>query len=279
MRDQMFHVFRNSPLGRENLMQAAHFCQKQFGMSLAVWIPTQTRFLMRFETGEVTGSLDDSYVRHPETAQAHAEEILADLKVKYSFFQPIEFVEPSLPVIPVDWGVMSCPRVLSERAARIGLGHIGPKVRSIAKHAPFPVFIPALAYKPWNRVAIFFGGSQLGTVAVREGIAVARLARVPFTLFTQLDGITREECEQALAEADLLSDVRAADASWEVLDGGTLEENLYAVPHDSLAVVGATGHRLMAALIFGSKLETIQATLPNPLVVVGPNCRARAESV
>ena len=275
MQNQMFHVFRNSPLGRENLMQAAYFCQKQFGMSLAVLIPTRTRFLMRFETGEVTGNLDGSYVQHPETAQAHAEEILADFKVKCSFFQPNEFAQPNLPVIPGDWGVMSCPRVISERSSRIGLGYIGPKVRDIAKHAPFPVFIPALAYKPWNRVSMFFGGSQLGTVAVREGIAVARLARVPFTLFTQLDGTTREECEQALAKADLLSDVRAADASWEVFDSGTLEENLYAVPHDSLAVVGAAGHRLMAELIFGSKLETIQATLPNPLVVVGPNCRAR----
>ena len=43
-------------------------------------------------------------------------------------------------------------------------------------------------------------------------------------------------------------------------------------------VVVAAGHRLMAELIFGSKLETIQATLPNPLVVVGPDCRARVES-
>ncbi|MCP4593083.1 MAG: universal stress protein [bacterium] len=278
MRNQMFHVFRNSPFGRENLMQAAYFCQKQFGMSMAVRIPTRTRFLMRFETGEVTGNLDGSYVQHPETAQVHAEEILADFKVKCSFFQPNEFAQPNLPVIPVDWGVMSCPRVMSEQSGRIGLGHIGPKVRGIAKHAQFPVFIPALAYKPWNRVSIFFGGSQLGTVVVREGIAIARLARVPFTVFTQLEGTTRGECEQTLVEADLLSEVHAADASWEVFDSGTLEENLYAVPHDSLAVVGAAGHRLMAELIFGSKLETIQATLPNPLLVVGPDCRARVES-
>lgn len=275
MSDQLFHVFRNSPLGRENLMQAAYFCQQQFGMTLALRIPTFTRFLMRFETGEVTGNLDASYVQSPETAQAHAEEIVAGFKIKHSLFTPQEFAEPSLPVIPVDWAVMSCPRVMSEQTGRIGLGHIGPKVRGIAKHAPFPVFIPALAYKPWNSVSIFFGGSRLGTVAVREGITIARLARVPFSLLTQLDGTSREDCEQALAEADLFSDVRAADATWHVFESGTLEENLYAVPHDSLAVVGAAGHRLMTELIFGSKLETIQATLPNPLVVVGPNCRAR----
>ena len=58
-----------------------------------------------------------------------------------------------------------------------------------------------------------------------------------------------------------------------IFDQGSFEENLYAVPHDSLVVVGAAGHRLMKELVFGSKLEIIQATLPNPLVVVGPNCR------
>ena len=184
MRDQMFHVFRNSPLGRENLMQAAYFCQKQFGLSPAVWIPTSTRFLMRFETGEVTGELDGSYVRHPETSKAHVEEILADCRVKCSFFQPVESAEPSFPVIPIDWGVMSCPRVMSEQASRIGLGNIGPKVRTIAKHAPFPVFIPALAYKPWNRVSIFFGGSPLGAVASSAKSVTPRPKRLRAILIT-----------------------------------------------------------------------------------------------
>ncbi|MCK4660362.1 MAG: universal stress protein [Phycisphaerae bacterium] len=277
MQNQMFHVFRNSPLGRENLLQAAYFCGHQFGLSLAIRIPTHTRFLMRFESGEVTGTLDHSYVQYPETAQAHAEEILSGFKVKYSFYAPDELAGGGLPLIPVDWGIMSCPRVISEQTSRIGLGHIGPKVRGIAKHAPFPIFIPCLAYKPWNRVSIFFGGSRLGTIAVKEGIGIARLARVPFVVYTHLDGTTRQECEQALAEADLLSDVRAGDGSWQLFQSGVFEENLYVVPHDSLVVVGAAGHRLMAELIFGSKLETIQAILPNPLVVVGPNCRARPE--
>jgi hypothetical protein len=32
------------------------------------------------------------------------------------------------------------------------------------------------------------------------------------------------------------------------------------------------GHRLISELVFGSKLESIQATLPNPRVVVGLDC-------
>ena len=67
--------------------------------------------------------------------------------------------------------------------------------------------------------------------------------------------------------------VSGDDVEWRLYDNGTLEENLYAVPHDSLVVIGAAGHRLITELVFGSKLEAIQATLPNPLVVVGPDCR------
>lgn len=277
MHNQMFHVFRNSPLGRENLLQAAYFCEKEFGLSLVVYVSSHTRFLMRFETAEVTVDLDRSYVQYPETAREHAEAVLADFKTGHSFYAPSELADSNLPVVPVEWGLMSCPRVISGQSSRIGLGHIGPKVRGIAKHAPFPVFIPCLAYKPWARVSIFFGGSQLGALAVREGIALARLARAPFTVFTQLDGTTRQECEQTLAEANVLDHVRASDGGWRIFDRGTFEENLYAVPHDSLVVVGAAGHRLMTELIFGSKLETVQAILPNPLVVVGPNCRIRPE--
>ena len=277
MQNQMFHVFRNSPLGRENLLQAAYFCEKEFGLSLVVYVPTHTRFLMRFETAEVMVDLDRSYVQYPGTAREHAEAVLADFKIEHSFYSPSELADSNLPVVPVEWGLMSCPRVISQQSSRIGLGHIGPKVRGIAKHAPFPVFIPGLAYKPWTRVSVFFGGSQLGALAVSQGIALARLARAPFTVFTQLDGTSRQECEQTLAEAKVLDHVRAEDGSWRIFDRGTFEENLYAVPHDSLVVVGAAGHRLMTELIFGSKLETVQAILPNPLVVVGPNCRIRPE--
>ena len=168
---------------------------------------------------------------------------------------------------------MACPRVLSDQSSRIGLGHIGPKVRSLVRHAPFPVFIPAMSYKPWNNVTVFFGGSQLGVIAVKQGIAFARLAQAKFTIHTQLDGTTREECTRSLTEAGVLSHVTSQDESWAFFDEGSFEENLYAVPHDHLIVVGAAGHKLMKELVFGSKLETIQATLPNPLVVVGPHCR------
>jgi hypothetical protein len=273
MKSRLLHIFRNSPMGRENLMQSAYFCDKQFGLSLSVYVPMSTQFIMHFEAGSVPVDLDSSYVQYPETAQTHAEEILARFKCDHDFYTPTEYASGNLPVIPTEWAMLTCPRVISDRSSRIGLGHIGPKVRSLVKHAPFPVFIPSMSFKPWTSVAIFFGGSPLGVTAVREGIAIARLARMPFTVLSQLTGVTREQCERALAEARLLSHLHGQDGGWQAFDQGSFEENLYAVPHDSLVVVGAAGHKLMVELVFGSKLEIIQATLPNPLVVVGPNCQ------
>lgn len=273
MKNHLLHIFRNSPMGRENLLQSAYFCEKQFGGSLAVYIPATTQFMMHFDSGSVPVDLDGSYVRYPSTARRHVEETLADFKCRYQFLVPTEYATGNLPVIPTEWALMACPRVISDQSSRIGLGHIGPKVRALVKHAPFPVLIASMSFKRWTSVTIFFGGSELGAVAVKEGMAIARLARVPFVVHTQIDGITREECEQGLSEAGVLDHVQNSDAQWRIFDEGTFDENLYAVPHDSLVVVGAAGHKLVKELIFGSKLEMIQSALPNPLVVVGPKCR------
>jgi len=273
MKTTLLHIFRNSPMGRENMMQSAYFCKQQFGLSIAVYIPETMQFAMDFGGDLVTVQLDGSYVAYPSTARQHAEEILEDFTCPHEFYVPGEHLDGTMPLLPNEWAIMACPRVISERSSRIGLGHIGPKVRALVKRAPFPVFIPSMSFKPWTRVSAFFGGSELGAIAVKEGMAIARLARVPFAIHTQLDGITREECEKSLSAAGILGAVSTKNVEWRLYDSGTLEENLYAVPHDSLVVVGAAGHRLISELVFGSKLEAIQTTLPNPLVVVGPDCR------
>lgn len=254
-------------------MQSAYFCSRQFGLSLAAYIPETTQFGMDFGGKPMTIQLDDSYAAYPSTARQHAEQVFAEFKCGGHFFVPGERVSDTMPLLPIDWAVMACPRVISEQSSRIGIGHIGPKVRTLVKQAPFPVLIPSGSFKPWTNVTAFFGGSELGAVAVKEGIAVARLAQVPCVIHTQLDGITREDCEKSLAAAGVLDAVTGRDVEWRVYDSGDFGENLYAVPHDSLVVAGAAGHRLITELVFGSRLEIIQATLPNPLVVVGPDCK------
>ena len=61
---------------------------------------------------------------------------------------------------------------------------------------------------------------------------------------------------------------------WLFFDEGKFETNLYAVPHDALVILGAYGHGLIRNLVFGSKMENIQSTIPNNLLIVGPNYTA-----
>jgi len=147
------------------------------------------------------------------------------------------------------------------------------------RHAPFPVFIPTPTFKPWNRVTGFFGGSALGAAAVRYGAALAARAGVPFSIHTQLVGVTREGCEEVLSEAGLMRSISDGQTDWHVYEDGSFVENLYHVPSDSLVVIGAAGQNLVRELMFGSKLEAVQSTLPNPLIVIGPNCHRPWESL
>lgn len=269
----MFHIFRNSPLGRENLLQSIYFCKKLKNLAITIYVPSATQCLMYFENSVVTLDLDESYTRYPETAEQHIDELMADTGLNYEIFETASFTGGTLPEVPTNWGVMACPRVISEQSSRIGLGHIGPKVRDIVKHACFPVFMPCTCFKPWNSVAAFFGGSELGSRVVGQAVSVAQRSGVPMTLYTQLNGTTRESCERRIAETGLDRTLEEINCRWIFFESGTLEENLYEVPFDSLAVVGAAGDLLVRELVFGSKLETIQNTLPNPILVVGPACK------
>ena len=98
MKDHLLHIFRNSPVGRENLMQSAYFCAQQVGMSLAVYIPTTTQFVLPFATHSLVIELDASYLQHPSTAQQHMIEALDGFNTRYSPFVPDEFGIPEIRV-------------------------------------------------------------------------------------------------------------------------------------------------------------------------------------
>ncbi len=269
----MLHIWRNTPLGRENLLQSLYFCRKLGGIRLGIYRPVSRQGLMYFENAVVTIELDNSYLVYPETSEAHVREILDSGKVPWQFVEPSAFTN-TLPDIPAKWAFMSCPRVISQAASLIGLTHIGPKVRAIVKHANFPVFIPSPCYQEWHRVAAFFGGSQFGLRAVRLAMRIAEHAKVPLTIYTQLgDGLTREGLSQTLREANFPMDSQSPDRQWVVFESGSLEENLYSVSGDSLVVIGACGDRSIRELLFGGRLEIVQSVLPNPLMIIGPDCR------
>ncbi len=271
MRNELLHIFRNTPFGRETLMASVYFC-KETGTSLKVYIPKFRQFLMYFEHEVVTVDLDRAFLRDPGTAKQHAEDIIREGGLVPHFIEPKGFTASTLPDLPVDYRYMTCPRTISNLSAKIGLGYIGPRVRNIIRSAGFPVFIPTPVYKEWKRIVVFFGGSQNAIKALQYGIEIATVSGFPLILFTQGEDKDLRYYEDEIKKAGLYEKLEMLGFDWLFFDRGELKVNLYEVPHDSLAIVGAYGHGVMKEVLFGSKMEEIQTVLPNSMLIVGPNC-------
>lgn len=264
---ELLHIFRNTALGRETLMQSAFFCQ-QMGMPIDIYVPRESQFLMYFEHGVVTVDLDRSYLRSPDSARDHAREIVEGFEIRHGFVESTR-TTAGHPDLRSDYAFMSCPRSIRDLSTKISLGHIGSRVRAIVKQAAFPVLIPSTSFKRWNRIVCFFGGSANAMVALRCARDISRRARARLKIFTQVEA-KKSTYEQQLEQAGLAGDVGQGRVEWLCFEAGDLRENLYAVDSDGLIVVGAQGHGVAKDLVFGSKLELIQSELPNPMVIVGP---------
>ena len=268
MKPQLLHIFRNTPFGRETLLESSYFC-KTVGKELVVYIPKTLKFLFYFENDVVQIDLDASYLTSPETAQEHATAIIRSSGLEPVFYEPKDFTASTLPDIPTYFDYLCCPRSIVDLSSKIGLGYIGPRVRRIVNSAHFPVYIPNPVFKEWKNVAVFFGGSANAVKAVHFGLKISRLSGYPLRVFTQLEGDTKGAYDKVIKENKL----EEAVEQWTIFDTGDFKENLYEVPHDALLVIGAYGHGLIKELAFGSKMELIQTVLPNSMVIVGPNCR------
>jgi len=270
---KLFHIFRNTPLGRETLLQSIYLC-RQMEATLTIYIPKHTKFLMYFDNDVVQIDLDESYLTAPHSARAHAEAILEPHNVDAVFLTPKHFTASTLPDIPTHFDFMCCPRSISDLSSKIGLGYIGPRVRRIVKSARFPVLITSPAYKSWQSLAVFFGGSSNAVNALRLGIRMSRQCQMPMQMYTQMGKKEVAHYERIIEKAGLKADVAKYVTHWHHFDDGKFEENLFDVPHDALVIVGAFGHGLIRDIVFGSKMEKIQSTLTNNLLIVGPQYRA-----
>jgi hypothetical protein len=273
MHNQLFHIFRNTPLGRETFLQSLYFC-KQVEATLVVYIPEFIKFLMYFDNDVVQVDLDDSYLTDPATAEAHARELLDSANLKPNFFTPKNFTASTLPDIPTNFDFMCCPRSISDLSSKIGLGYIGPRVRRIVTSARFPVLITSPVFKPWTRLAVFFGGSANALNALKLGLRIARQTGAPLDIFTQRENRSREDYEAIIRDHHLEEELERLQQRWVFFDNDAFETNLYNVPHDALVILGAFGHSLIRNLVFGSKMEKIQSTIPNNLLIVGPHYTA-----
>ena len=272
---KMLHIFRNTPFGRETLLQSAFF-SRSAGLSLSLYIPTQKQFLMYFDNDAVQIDLDSSYLYSPETAKTHALVILSKTSVETEFIKPSSFTASTLPDIPTNFDFMCCPRSVSDMSSKIGLGHIGPRVRRILNTAHFPVLMTSGVFKEWKRLSCFFGGSANAIKALKLALRVAKKSGVPLDLVTQDEGKGQNFYRKILNQAGLENDIATHVRHWRFFGSGTLQENLYDIPHDSLIIAGTQGHTVLKSIMFGSKMELLQSHLPNPILAVGPNCKIPA---
>ncbi len=273
METQLFHIFRNNPLGRETLLQSIYFCKK-VGASLVVYIPTLIKFLMYFENDVVQIDLDNSYLISPDTALENAKDLIERGKVTARFLEPKHYTASTLPDIQTNFDFMACPRSISDLSSKIGLGYIGPRVRRIVKSAQFPVLITSPVYKEWQSVAIFFGGSANAVNAMKLGFRIKRESGLPLDVFTQLGKASKKSLEEVIKKEGLEEEMNRYVNKWHIFKEKSFEENLYEVPHDALVVLGAYGHGILKNIVFGSKMEKIQSTISNNLLIVGPNYAA-----
>ena len=271
MQANLFHVFRNTPLGRETLMQSIYFC-RLLDVGLTLYIPDSVRFMMYFDHDAVQVDLDPSYLSAPETAADRAFSLAADAGLKPNLLVPRNRTASDLPDIPPHFGFMCCPRSISDLSSKIGLGYIGPKVRRIIRSADFPVLMTSAVFKPWKSVAVLFGGSDSALNALRSAIQVSRRSGYPLDLFVQLE---QDEVyyDQRIREAGLEKDVSRYCRQRYQFSNGNFAHNLYDLPHDALVFSGAYGHGLISNILFGSKMEVAQSTLTNSMLVSGPNIR------
>jgi nucleotide-binding universal stress UspA family protein len=269
METGLLHIFRNTPLGREALLQSAYFC-KATGVSLVIYAPALLKFLMYFENDVVQVDLDKSYLTDPPTARAHAVEIVRSLGLSEpEFFAPKNFTTASLPDIPVNFGFMGCPGGISDLSSKIG-----PRVRRILRSSKFPMLTAGTVYKPWTSVAVMFGGSVNAVKALRLGLRISRLSNLPLDVFTNQEKQSSEDYRRIIDVENLGDEMDQRVRRWEVFDTPDFAVNLYRVPHDALVVLGAHGHGVIHEIIFGSFLKKVQSILSNNLLIVGPKYQA-----
>jgi hypothetical protein len=271
MEERLLHVFRNTPLGRESLLQSIYFC-KMLNASLQIYVPQAKQFLMYFDHDAVQIDLDSSYLTSPDTAVAHAMALAKERGLNPGFLTPKNFTASQLPDIPSNINYMCCPRTITDLSSKIGLGYIGPKVRRIVNSSTFPVLLSGSGFKEWKSLTVFYGGSGNANKALNWGLHLSRISGFPLDMFTFTKGRRKDYFDKKLDASGLKELAKKHVRQWHKYTSGKFEEHLYEIPHDALLVVGAYGHGVIKDILFGSKMETIQSWMPNNILLVGPNC-------
>lgn len=217
MANQLFHIFRNNPLGRETFLQSLYFC-KVMQASIVIYIPNHKKFLIYFENNIVQVDLDKSYITSPKTAVRHVNELVKEMSLTATFIKPKTYSASELPDIQPNFDFMCCPRSISDLSSKIGLGYIGPRVRHIVNSAQFPVLLSSPAFKEWQSIAVFFGGSVNAVNALKLGFWISKVSGLPVDVFTQLENLSRESYEKVIEKNNLKKEINRRGNKWHMFE-------------------------------------------------------------
>lgn len=271
MNYKLLHIFRNTPFGRETFFQSLYF-GKTVNVQPVVYVPTSDKFLMYFSNDAVQVDLDRSYLTDPDSAKGRVEELFDAFGLAPRFYEPKNFTASSLPDVSTDFDYFCCPRSVSDLSSKIGLGHIGPKVRRIIKQAGFPILITSPVFKPWQSISVFYGGSKNAMNALILGIKIAIASGLPLDVYSMIEKDGEEALRAMVQDSEVGGIAEEKIRKWHFYKIEDFDTMLYDVPHDSLITLGAYGHGLIKEMLLGSKMEHVQSMVNNNLLITGPNC-------
>lgn len=266
----LFHIYSNTPLGRETLFQAIHFC-KTLNLTLSIFIPHSKWVFLRCgsETDDLMIEFDNSYLFSPKTAISNAKETIKDKGLRTNWIIPEKDKKKYSPKITGSFEFMCCTRCIKEPLSKLSVGYIDTLVRKIVNTARFPVLIPSLMYRPWKRLAIFYGGSDSSLNALKLGLQISQVSGFKMDIFTQLEDRDNKKFRDSIDCHSLENAIDEVCDNWYEFNSEDFITNIYNVSHDSLVVLG--GFHSHIRRNYSSMMEKIQSTLPNNLLAVGPN--------
>jgi nucleotide-binding universal stress UspA family protein len=101
-------------------------------------------------------------------------------------------------------------------------------------------------------------------------VRISRESGLPLDLFTRIESRTEEDYRKMLVKKGLEKELTENVRDWHFFEENQLEDNIYEVPHDALVVLGAYGHGLIKDFVFGNKMEKIQSSISNNMLIAGP---------
>jgi len=264
---KVFHVFRNTPTGRETFMQAIDFCKKA-GAELHVYMPRHDRFMIYFEEDAVEVHLDQSYLLAIGTQKSNLEAILNEQHFVAKNVYSETKTGSTLPDIQSDFGVINLPKVMTEAKKGLRRSVIGPGVRRLVKASHAPALISPNRFVDWSGIHLFYGGSTFSEKALRWALQMAEVSKKPLYVTTVLEKHSETYHRQKLAKKNIpINKFNSWDWQKE-----NLFEALYHVNRNHLIVMGAYGKRGLKKRLLGGTTEMALKNTANPLLLVGERC-------